>query len=250
MKRFVKICTILTVILIIAGSGCLIAAFSMDAAIPNVVGKIRDRFYTSEAQQEYRFHKAQINRLNIDIGSGTLKIVQGTGDEFILKNENTEAGIRAVLSDDGNLEIDKRRIGFRWFGIGFDNGKEAVLTIPKDVSMESIELECGSGTIHADSLSADIISADCGSGDIRLGKVSAKETEIDCGSGEVSMTLPNQLQDYDYEVDCGSGDVVMDARHYSDMEYHDNGNAVNNGRKNIEIDCGSGKVNIGFDRGI
>lgn len=244
MKRFMKVCLILAIIFGIAGIGCIAAALSMGAAFPKSLtgfwGSHRFRF-GEKAKQEYRFDKQRIHSIDIDIGSGNLRVVKGTGDEIIVKNSSNDAWMRAELESDGTLSIDRKSAYFWFFGIG--SGGDAVLTLPEDVSLDELNLEVGSGDVSIESVNAKETSIDCGSGDIVMDKLTAHDTDIDCGSGNIDIKFTGKKELYNYEIDCGSGDIIIGTEHFSGSEYeHEN----HSGSGNIEIDCGSGNVAIDF----
>ncbi len=99
---------------------------------------------------------------------------------------------------DGELKVQRKRLGFRFFGIGM--GGETTLTIPKDMSLKEVSLDCGSGEISAEKLSAGEVSIDCGSGDIALGGVHFDSTEYKL----------KEHRGKSIEIDTGSGDVTIE----------------------------------------
>lgn len=238
MKRFMKICLALTMAVSILGIGCIIAAFSMGARIPGISAQIGRIAAGTSGIQEYQFDRQNIQKIDLEAGSGTVRIVQGEGDKIIVRS--SRSWMKAQKNGDGELKIQRKRLGFRFFGIGM--GGETTLTIPKDMSLKEVSLDCGSGEISAEKLSAGEVSIDCGSGDIDLDGVETKKLEIDTGSGDVAVRLAGELQNYDYEIDCGSGDVNLGGTHFDSTEYK----LKEHREKSIEIDTGSGDVTIEF----
>lgn len=245
MKRFVKVCTILAIIFGVIGSGCVIAAVSMGVKLPTNIPSIYRWNYSGKLKQTYSFNKENVKKIEFDVGSSDIHIVKGSGDQVTLENKENTPRMRAVLSSDGELKIEKKRYGFWFFGIR--RSGTAVLTIPEDVVLEHMEIDCGSGTISAEAIRANQLSVDCGSGDVEIEEASAQQTEIDCGSGDISLALTGSKADYEYTIDCGSGEVILDEEYFSGSEHHYNhdrhGNQIS---KNLEIDCGSGDVTVNF----
>lgn len=239
MKRFMKISLGLVILLLVLGTGCLIGAFSVGAEAPEFVSRIQQIIKGETTIERYKFDGNQVQQLDIEAGSGTLRIVQGEGDEIILKNKGR--WMNASLSDDGELKIQKKHFGFRFFGIGTKGG-EATLILPKNIRFEELSLDCGSGNISAQKLLAEEISIDCGSGDVSADFADTKSLEINIGSGDIDLNLTGKLKDYDYEIDCGSGDVNLGESHFSSTEYK----LKEQREKSIEIDSGSGDITIDF----
>lgn len=243
MKKFQKVCLVFIILFSIAGIGCMAAALSMGASIPKRFTRftrLHGFRVGGKVKKEYHFDKQQVRSMEIDIGSGTLQVVRGTGNDIILKNSNRDTGIHAEIKGDKILSIDQKSSYFWFFGIGSD--KDAVLIIPEDMDVDELDIDVGSGNVSIEQISANETVIDCGSGEITVDQMKANGTEIDCGSGDVNITFAGLKQDYNYKIDCGSGDVVIDTEHFSGSEY----SRGESGKKSIEIDCGSGDVTIDF----
>lgn len=244
MKKFQKICIILVILFSVIGIGCMAAAFGMGVSIPKRFTRFT-RFhgfrFGKEVKQEYRFDKQQIRSMEIDIGSGTLQVVKGTGNEIVLKNSDTDAGMYAEIKNDGTLSI-KQSSKHVWF-FSVDSGADAVLMLPQDVNFDELDIDVGSGDVKMEHGKAHETVVDCGSGMVEIHQLSTQKTVIDCGSGDVNMTFTGSKQDYNYEIDCGSGDVLIGTERFSGSEYE---NENHHGNGMIEIDCGSGDVTIDF----
>lgn len=261
MKRFYKICTVMIFVFLIAGVGFLIAAWKSGAVMPAFLDNMIQAFRTEGAEPKYNFESEGIKHLEIDIGSGNLKIEQGTGSQILLKN-NEHSWIRARMKDDGEtLKIDEG--GVMAHLLRFRQSKStAVLTLPAGMEFSELKIDCGSGNVVAHALSGNEAKIDCGSGTVAMESLTGKDVSIDCGSGEIKIgfldadTIENELgsgnltlvlagkeKDYSYEIDCGSGNVQIGTRNYSgaDTSYEGSG-----GSRDLELDSGSGDVRIDF----
>ena len=77
MKTFKKVCMILISVTAVAGIGCIIAAFVMGAD-PRQIRNYAEGKTSGKLQTEERNIRAdQIRKLNIDIGSGNVKLQNG-----------------------------------------------------------------------------------------------------------------------------------------------------------------------------
>ena len=261
MKRFFKICSVMVILFLVAGIGFLIAAWRGGATIPAVMDNVIENFKDEETASQYSFGSQGIRKLEIDIGGGNLKIQQGASDEISLEN-NGKSWVRAEVKDSGEtLKIDEGRFA-SWLRRFWKPRGTAVLTLPENMKLEELDIDCGSGDMTAQNISGDEISVDCGSGDIMIDALRGNDVSIDCGSGDIEIgllkadTIENDIgsgnltlmlagteDDYHYEIDCGSGDAHIGSRNYSGVKSSYQGGA---GSKSLELDSGSGDVRIDF----
>lgn len=227
-------------ITIVAGIGCIIAAFVLGADPRQIKSQMYGRNDAKFQTQELDITADQIRKLDIDIGSGDVKIENGDQDKLIIKRKGNWEPV--TLKSDGEIKIRQRSRHFQLFW--FQATDEITVILPKGVTFDEVSMDCGSGDIAADSLNiTDEFDIDCGSGDINLSTITAPKTEIDLGSGDVTLTMSGSEKDYNYDLDLGSGDVkIGDVLYEDDVKKH-NTNAL----KWINIDCGSGDLTIDFD---
>ena len=180
----------------VAGIGCIIAAFVMGAD-PRQIRNYTEGKTSGKLQTEERNIRAdQIRKLNIDIGSGDVKLQNGNQDRLIIKKKGSWEPV-----------ILKSHFKLFWF----QSNDEITVILPKGVTFEKVSMDCGSGDIASDSLNiTDELDIDCGSGDIDLTTITTSKTEIDLGSGDVTLTMAGTEKDYNYNIDCGSGDLTID----------------------------------------
>lgn len=244
MKKVLKTCTILMVIFGIAGGICVVAAGFMGASFSNCFFRGVWPDYTEDVQKEYHFDKNRVKNLKIDTGSATLRIVQGGDEEITLTNKEEDVGMKAVLSDNGELKVE--RDGLRWFPLRwFQHGREAVLRIPKSVRFDHVKIEVGSGDVQINEMRTDLLKADVGSGNVSGEHIKTGDCEIDCGSGDVDLVLFGAKEEYECETDCGSGDITVENQSlsYNKKEFY-----MVNHKNKLKIDCGSGDVTISFQK--
>lgn len=243
MKKINRIFTILLSVTAVAGIGCIIAAFVLGADPRQMknqtVGKTSHKLQT----KELNIKADQIRKLNIDVGSGNVKIQNGDQDKLIVKKKGGWEPV--TLKPDGEIKIKQKSRHFQLFW--FQSTDEITLILPKGVTFDEVSMDCGSGDIESDSLNiTDEFSIDCGSGDVNLATITAPKTEIDLGSGDVTLTMAGSEKDYNYDLDCGSGDVkISDSLYEDDFKKHN----INASRW-IDIDCGSGDLTIDFDNEV
>lgn len=243
MKTFKKVCMILISVTAVAGIGCIIAAFVMGAD-PRQIRNYAEGKTSGKLQTEERNIRAdQIRKLNIDIGSGDVKLQNGNQDRLIIKKKGSWEPV--ILKSDGEIEIKQKSRHFKLFW--FQSNDEITVILPKGVTFEKVSMDCGNGDIASDSLNiTDELDIDCGSGDIDLTTITTSKTEIDLGSGDITLTMAGTEKDYNYNIDCGNGDVKIGDILFEDDLKKRNINAL----RWINIDCGSGNLTIDFDNTI
>ncbi len=90
----------------VAGIGCIIAAFVMGAD-PRQIRNYAEGKTSGKLQTEERNIRAdQIRKLNIDIGSGDVKLQNGNQDHLIIKKKGSWDPV--TLKSDGELKLNKR----------------------------------------------------------------------------------------------------------------------------------------------
>ena len=106
MKTFKKVCMILISVTAVAGIGCIIAAFVMGAD-PRQIRNYAEGKTSGKLQTEERNIRAdQIRKLNIDIGSGNVKLQNGNQDHLIIKKKGSWEPV--ILKSDGEIEIKQK----------------------------------------------------------------------------------------------------------------------------------------------
>lgn len=223
MKKFKKICMVLISLTIVAGIGCIIAAFVLGADPRQIKSRMQGRNNAKLQTQELNITADQIRKLDIDIGSGDVKIENGNQDKLIIKKKGSWEPV--TLKSDGEIKIKQKSRHFQLFW--FQTTDEITVILPKGVTF-------------------DEVSMDCGSGDVNLSTITAQKVDLDLGSGDVTLTMSGREKDYNYDLDTGSGDVkIGDTLYEDDLKKHNV-----NASKWINIDCGSGDLTIDFDNEV
>lgn len=163
--------------------------------------------------------------------------------------------------EDGELKIETKK--HIW---GLNGGKHIgtiYLFVPKDCQFEevnfevgagylyvedilanSLEIEVGAGAADVDSFHAGEASLDCGAGKITASGLADWELDIDCGIGEIDLDVNAKMEEYNYYIKCGIGQVDVGDDYYSGLGAKKT--IENNSGKDMNIDCGIGKVSVDF----
>lgn len=180
--------------------------------------------------------------LSIDVGAAPVETSTTRGRLHI----DTGSGSVAVRDAQGDVLVDT------------GSGSVALTNVRgRDVSVDT-----GSGKVEGSNVTADAILVDTGSGSVSMRGVSSRDVEIDTGSGRVALEL---LSDVDRLVlDTGSGSIRVAVPDDFGGMFEIDGSSVSidvpaslrelerdhaegtfgDGRGTIEIDTGSGRVEI------
>ena len=115
----------------VAGIGCIIAAFVMGAD-PRQIRNYTEGKTSGKLQTEERNIRAdQIRKLNIDIGSGDVKLQNGNQDRLIIKKKGSWEPV--ILKSDGEIEIKQKSRHFKLFW--FNQTMRSQLFCPKELPL-------------------------------------------------------------------------------------------------------------------
>lgn len=249
MKRFYKICLIICMVFTVAGAGCIIAAAAMGFSFTESYYYVRDKVngytgrYENHEAERLEFPKEKVKKVTITVGSRDLSIVRGEGSQIVLTTKGERKLFQSSLNENLNELTIRSKSSVRrpfFFDYGYE---QAVLSIPKDVNLDAFTLDVGSGDFASEELDAKNMRIQCGSGDIKLSGVKSDNINIQCGSGDVDAEIWDGRVNYRYNIRVGSGDVVFDGH---ELEHSNKEGSWGNGTKFIDVQCGSGNVNIDF----
>ena len=159
------------------------------------------------------------------------------------------------------------------------NGMKVIVTVPKEILFDYVDINTGAGSVEIDELSANMLNIELGAGELIASRLNAankaeidggagsitisdghlNNAEIDMGVGEFNLTgellgkssidygigetnieLLGTDDDYKIELDKGIGEAMLDGRQMSDDSVY------GAGKNHIEIDGGVGELNITF----
>ena len=166
--------------------------------------------------------------------------------------------------------------------VNSDYSPEITITIPENMSYDSVEIYLAAGIMEADELAGEKVSLEVDAGSLKIYNLRAEEAltlkngvgeirvydamaanlsvdngigavdicgnisghnTVKCGTGEVKVSLTDRNKvDFNYSVDCGIGEVEIDGRSYQ-------GNSENlsydrSEADYFELDCGIGHIEI------
>ena len=234
MKKFMKTCAVLALIMFMLGLGIAFGVrmmygpvrFSdfMDGAdIKNDIGRnivskleemdsgvrydIEDKLDfddnnpTFKDDTEQDFSSDLVKNLDVEIGACALEIMDSEDDDFHIKTE--KIGVYQGYVSDSTLHIK----GIRKTSISGSGHGTIKLFIPKDFVFGEVDFEVGAGYIESDSsLYASEMDIELGAGEMELPYVSVGELDAAVGAG--SLQLDGDIRTY-ADLQCAMGNVDM-----------------------------------------
>lgn len=215
-------------------------------------------------------HGDQIRDITIDAGGANLVIKESEDDDIWLENRSSSEKVRYEADSDRiTVQAGYRR---RIFGLGSmsDSSGEIYLYLPKDMALDTIEMEIGGGKLDSigltaseiyvelgggkmvlDSLSADSVELEIGAGKVDLKSLNAGYAELEVGAGKLSV---NDMDVSELVLDVGTGKADLEGKitDYANMACGvGNLDILLTGNErdyDYNLECAIGKVNIGSNR--
>ena len=237
MKKFMKICAIMAVVMLVLGAALALTAARVrgSAVITQVVDSVTGgRLHVSFGNvsipwgvfwtdgwhydldvsdvydgshtilqgdvREYSLGSG-VKSMDIEMGGYLFETVASTDDAFYLTTKNADKFQCYV--ENGVLYL--KAVNANMINIGGLNEKRIILSIPKDQFFEEVELELGAGQTILDNLRAEEISLEVGAGQIIGRNIQVGELGISVGAGQVE--LPGMNVDV-LDVEIGMGELV------------------------------------------
>ncbi|MCH5340611.1 MAG: DUF4097 family beta strand repeat protein [Acetatifactor sp.] len=237
MKKFMKICAIMAVVMLVLGAALALMAARVrgSAVITQVVDSVTGgRLHVSFGNvgipwgvfwkdgwhydldvsdvydgshtilqgdvREYSLGSG-VKSLDIEMGGYFFETVVSADDSFYLTTKNADKFQCYV--ENGVLYL--KAVNANMINIGGSNEKRIILSIPKDQFFEEVELELGAGQTILDNLRAEEVSLEVGAGQIIGRNIRVGELGISVGAGQVE--LPGMNVDV-LDVEIGMGELV------------------------------------------
>lgn len=251
MKKFTRIALIISAIMAGIGLFCLIGSFAMGMSWAGLVdlaknGKFNFRIgssgfglSTAEETESSWSVDQNIKKLEIELGAGSLEIYYDDVDEIQVWQDEV-AGFETEMDGD-TFKISGGT------GVVINNGGGSiVLTIPKDMKFEEVQLEVGAGEAWIDELKADFLDVEVGAGEADFGHLDVKTLDAEVGVGELTAELVGSEEDYNYNIESGIGEIEIGDNSYGGFARSQN--IANPGADRvIDMECGIGSVSISFE---
>ena len=135
------------------------------------------------------FTSDKVETITVNWISGNIKFVQGKGDKIkIEENSNSAIPQNKAMKyalDGKKLIINSGEISsfFNFLPTGLS--KDLTVTIPKDKSLDDVEINCASSHVSIKGTEIEKLSTDSASGDVEINNVTGNTADISTVSGEI-----------------------------------------------------------------
>lgn len=299
MSKFAKMCCILGGIIFAIGIIlCIVGltmgfSFSRASELPYISNFLSRHGSTEgetvvyeeviEADEVYKFSKAEIKKLDINIKYGMLTIETHSEDYIAVTTTQADSDFKCKKSGNTLKIEDKRREYLGGILYNEYEGSYVHVFVPEDMFFEEIDIEVGAGDANVETLNCADISIEVGAGtftgqniisnkkakfEVGAGRMDimelkSKETKlengvgetiisgtiagdmtINCGVGSVQLDILGAESDYNYDIDRGIGTIRIGEIEFSGLTGRKR--IDNNSDTDVKIDCGIGSVQLDF----
>lgn len=146
---------------------------------------------------EFKQNEEEIENLRIEIGYSKLTIV--AGEKLKVETTNKDKTVE-VKKTNHTLQIKDDKI---WNLFNAEEQAEIKITVPKNVLLDKVKIEAGSGEVMISSMQMSTLDFKVGAGNVRMENIVVeKKTSIDGGAGKV-VIQDSTLNDLDLDVGVG-----------------------------------------------
>lgn len=274
MKRFVKICAITGLILLLLGLGITAVSAAMGGRYTNSLpSRLASRVWHNHMPWLVRWGDdraddwddwndpddtdrspgssqiktvsdpsyAQARKLDVDIDKGVIRVLEKEGISQIQVNVQDTYNRTQCYMDEFTLKVKRES--------GRSRGNEAPrieILIPAGYELDKLSLDMGAAECTVLGVTTSKLEIDTGVGAITFSGTVNGDVEIETGVGDVTLNLTGSQDGYNYQVECGVGSIDVGAEHYSMLSHETHIN--NKAPYTMELECGVGNIAVNFDQ--
>ena len=220
-------------------------------------------YYDSEDQEPHVSELSAYKHLEMDIQLGDITIKRG--DRFMLYTEQLDADDYELIQDGDTLTINsksKHHIFSFYFRLP---DYHYILTVPKDVKLESLTLNSHMGDVTVDQIAlnhcdihqslGDVVISDVNyaemnidqkMGDVEYEGLGQGNMQIDNSMGDISVKLKDKEKFYTYELRTSMGSIETD-RETADGASQSVESHPKDARYRIKAECSMGDIELEFE---
>ena len=274
MKRFVKICAITGLILLLLGLGITAVSAAMGGRYTNSLpSRLASRVWHNHMPWLVRWGDdraddwddwndpddtdrspgssqiktvsdpsyAQARKLDVDIDKGVIRVLEKEGISQIQVNVQDTYNRTQCYMDEFTLKVKRES--------GRSRGNEAPrieILIPAGYGLDKLSLDMGAAECTVLGVTTSKLEIDTGVGAITFSGTVNGDVEIETGVGDVTLNLTGSQDGYNYQVECGVGSIDVGAEHYTMLSHETHIN--NKAPYTMELECGVGNIAVNFDQ--
>lgn len=279
MKKFMKVCFVLAMLLIIVGCVCYMVGRNtegrerMDEVLNEISGDrihldlengwgawISDNVYdmndVSMFRDDYEIWRGDVEKqricqgnfpeLDLEIG-GSMVEITGSGDEYVYIEAENAGKLQAYL-EDGVLYIKSVRPSNLTEEI---KNSRITLYLPEDCRLTVMEVSLGAGQLKMKEQQLEYMEAEIGAGQLLMEDVEATAMEISLGAGEV---IAEKVSLNTLQAEIGAGNLEFSGTIQEGAEIECSMGNVSMKLKgdkldyNYDLNCVAGNMEIGGDK--
>lgn len=156
-----------------------------------------------EQMSEMYTTSSQIREIEIQWVLGTITIEAGDVDQVVYQetpvSDSRYRMVTKASSDELKIQYCSENAGlsFSMFGTEINVVKDLTITVPKDMTLESLEIEAASAEVIIRDLTIDEVSLDTASGKCELEGCRIGELDVDTASGDIRFNGSLNVLDFD-----------------------------------------------------
>ena len=238
MKKFMKVCGITALILLVLGvvlaaaTGTVRGRLAIEQAVRTVTGgrvnvdfdgfwgwgsRLPDVDYDIDDVTDFDSRYdilgedvpklrlgEEVKALNIEAGGCEFYTVKSDDDSFYV--EASDAGRFQAYLEGGTLYIRVTTSSGSWGIWGSRKTCKVRLYVPEGYSLEEADIELGVGVLEFEGLKADEVSLNVGAGNIKVDGLTADSLEVEVGMGQIEL---GELNVKRLEAEIGMGELVV-----------------------------------------
>jgi len=157
-----------------------------------------------EQMSEMYTTSSQIREIEIQWVLGTITIEAGDVDQVVYQetpvSDSRYRMVTKASSDELKIQYCSENAGlsFSMFGTEINVVKDLTITVPKDMTLESLEIEAASAEVIIRGLTIDEVSLDTASGKCELEGCRIGELDVDTASGDIRFN--GSLNELDFDA--------------------------------------------------
>lgn len=182
---------------------------------------------------------SDVQNIDIEIGGSNLFILESEDEYFQIARDSDARAVKYQMKN-GTFKLYSER-SFRWW-----NGRQGTiyLYLPKGMSLDSIDLEIGAGTLESIALEADKIDVEADAGEIVIESLRGNEIDVAANAGTLEI---KEITAQSLSAETGAGSITI--RNFSAEDADLNASAGSlavEGKigRNADFECGAGSISV------
>lgn len=157
-------------------------------------------------QVQTNYDASAVTNIDIELGGANLVIEESKDDYIWIANNSSEKTVKYALKNGVFTLYYGRTVRF-WQNISDNNNGTIHLYLPKDLNLDSIDLEMAAGNMDSIALAANEIDIEVGAGNFKMKGLTANEIDIRVGAGNAHI---QDLHARDVSAECGAGEINIE----------------------------------------